>query len=85
MARVVTRSKCPDNEGLRCLQVFMSTEADRALGKSQGGNNSQGPIYKVPVSGPSLLLPPLLSSLDSKHRLFQPWTSPRGCSAGRQQ
>ncbi|CAL5220311.1 g2299 [Coccomyxa viridis] len=26
----------------------MSAEADRALGKSQGGNNSQGPIYKVP-------------------------------------
>ena len=32
------------------LQVFMSAEADRALGKAQGGNNSQGPIYKVPVS-----------------------------------
>ena len=28
----------------------MSAEADRALGKAQGGNNSQGPIYKVPVS-----------------------------------
>ena len=28
----------------------MSAEADRALGKAQGGNNSQGPIYRVPVS-----------------------------------
>ena len=28
----------------------MSAEADKALGKAQGGNNSQGPIYRVPVS-----------------------------------
>lgn len=28
----------------------MSSEADRALGRSQGGNNSQGPIYTIPVS-----------------------------------
>ena len=39
----------------------MSSEADRALGKSQGGNNSQGPIYNVPVSVLSLQLPSLLS------------------------
>ncbi|CAK0782857.1 hypothetical protein CVIRNUC_006052 [Coccomyxa viridis] len=30
------------------VKVFMSAEADRALGKAQGGNNSQGPIYRVP-------------------------------------
>lgn len=34
-----------------CLQVFMSSEADRALGRAQGGNNSQGPIYKMQVTG----------------------------------
>lgn len=32
-----------------CAQTYISPEADRALCKSQGGNNSQGPIYKVPV------------------------------------
>jgi len=29
----------------------MSSEADRALGRAQGGNNSQGPIYKWQVTG----------------------------------
>ncbi|KAK9904232.1 hypothetical protein WJX75_007359 [Coccomyxa subellipsoidea] len=31
-------------------KTYISPEADRALCKSQGGNNSQGPIYKVPAA-----------------------------------
>ncbi|CAL8470628.1 g10170 [Coccomyxa elongata] len=31
-------------------KTYISPEADRALCKAQGGNNSQGPIYKVPAA-----------------------------------
>ena len=32
------------------VQTYISRDADRALCRAQGGNNSQGPIYKLLVS-----------------------------------
>ena len=31
------------------MQTYISADADRALCRAQGGNNSQGPIYRVLV------------------------------------
>jgi hypothetical protein len=32
------------------LQTYVSAEVDKAQCRAQGGNNSQGPTYRVPVS-----------------------------------